>query len=340
MPQVQPPQEIDTNHAAISAQHTNSACHSPNQGVDPPHNIHTSTRFHKRRRIYNTRLIRESGSPTTTRHIHLNDASDRHSSLDRSSSHRPPTLTPRHDVSASSAYSCTQPQPQHPGSIPLTATGGSFEDNSRPGRIERGASGSTSAPLSNPTTGSSNSPVRKKPRLKNRPLGASSVGPVDHSNLPVANCPFMLGYKGAFWNSQALLAAAPDKAASKQRTAWNIFKNVDFMGLAETHSTKGHVKVLSVPKDTKFFWSHYETRWRAGVGIGVKHEFLKLFNPTTEKSIQHIQQGRALKLSLEGPNGNLHIIVVYGHAKLEERERRDERCTRKSEPALRLRRIP
>ena len=165
-------------------------------------------------------------------------------------------------------------------------------------------------------------PKRKKPRLSNKPLSAISHEPADHHELPEANCPFMLGYKGALWNSQALLAAAPDKAASKQNTAWRLLNNADFVGLAETHSTEGHVKSLNTPRHTKFFWSHYGTRWQAGVGIGVKHDFLKLFNPTTEDSLQHIYGGRAAKLSLKGPNGNLDIIVVCGRANLEDREER------------------
>ena len=69
--------------------------------------------------------------------------------------------------------------------------------------------------------------------------------PADPGKLPEANCPFTMDYKGAFWNCQAFLAAKEDNAAAKQRVAWGLLSNSDFIGLAETHSTKGHVRALT-----------------------------------------------------------------------------------------------
>ena len=126
MPQVQEPHEINIHCEAISAPHTSFACNSPDQGVDPPHNIHTITRIHKRRRINNARLGRQSASSATLTYIpvhsdHLDDALAQYSNPHNSTPHTPPALTPGHEPSARSAEGCGQPEAQPTGSAPLTS---------------------------------------------------------------------------------------------------------------------------------------------------------------------------------------------------------------------------
>ena len=148
---------------------------------------------------------------------------------------------------------------------------------------------------------------KRRPRLTNQRIPASQR----HPTLPDATCPFLLDFHGAWWNTQALFASDPILQHNKHSRSWNILDKVDFMGMAETHSTEGHIKASSLPQKTTFFWSHGRSRHQAGVALAVKTQFLKNFNPVKEKDWEEIEPGRMARLSLRGPKGGLDLYAIY-----------------------------
>ena len=131
------------------------------------------------------------------------------------------------------------------------------------------------------------------------------------TQLPEAALPFYGDFQGTWWNSQALFASDATLQTNKHRHAWSLLAKVDFMGLAETHSTIGHAAAASLPNHSRFFWSHGPTRWQAGVGLAIKNSFLQKFNTVDDSAWQEIAPGRAAKLLLRGPAGALDLYVCY-----------------------------
>ena len=85
----------------------------------------------------------------------------------------------------------------------------------------------------------------------------------------------------------------------------------DFVCFQETHSQEGKAKALEMPDDCVAIRSGGSTR-QAGVGIALKHSFLKLFNPVVpEKDFEIVVPGRIVILHLSGPLGNLDINCSY-----------------------------
>ena len=60
------------------------------------------------------------------------------------------------------------------------------------------------------------------------------------------------------------------------------------------------------------YLSSFIDRYKGGVGLLVKHDFLKNFwCINEEKDFQVISAGRIIRLVLRGATGSLHIYVVY-----------------------------
>ena len=169
-------------------------------------------------------------------------------------------------------------------------------------------------PVGIDATNDSPPPPRHEPHAKRRRTEINESPQEFHtstSQLQDATLPFYGDFSGTWWNAQALFASDASLQTQKHRHAWALLAKVDFAGFAETHSTTGHVEAASLPKNSKFFWSHGPTRWQAGVGLGVKHTFLQHFNPVTDDAWHEITPGRASRLSLRGPAGALDIYVCY-----------------------------
>ena len=88
----------------------------------------------------------------------------------------------------------------------------------------------------------------------------------------------------------------------------------DFLGITESHGTKGSLKALRNPDGTRSWWSA-GTSSRAGVGIIVSKTFLQQFPLSNweddDGPWEVIAPGRLAVLRLRGPDGNLDLWVAY-----------------------------
>ena len=123
--------------------------------------------------------------------------------------------------------------------------------------------------------------------------------------------PYNGDYTCSSWNTQALFAAKVHSQCKKRRVAMSLINKHDFTCYQETHSQDGSAKAFNLPQGHVAIWSHGTTR-QAGIGIVLKHSFLKQFNRVIpERDFDVIIPGRAAILRLSGPLGNLDIACVY-----------------------------
>ena len=116
-------------------------------------------------------------------------------------------------------------------------------------------------------------------------------------------------YKGATWNSQALLAAAPSRREAKFKYLEKLMRTNDFVVLTETHSTIAKASAVTALPGVQIWWSH-GTAARAGVAIAVCSAFLKNFTMSPPEFIETLT-GRVCSLRLRGSQGRLDITGVY-----------------------------
>ena len=106
----------------------------------------------------------------------------------------------------------------------------------------------------------------------------------------------------------------------------DLIRDVDFLGLQETHCTSGRIAAFRGFEGTSAFWSHL-SRSRAGIGLIVQTRFLELF---TSWQWEEDQAGRLAVLQLRGPSGGMDIWVCYFSANSrEEREESIRKISRK-----------
>ena len=133
----------------------------------------------------------------------------------------------------------------------------------------------------------------------------------DWPRLPETAMPFTRGYRGQSWNSQALFATDIGKQQAKQKYAWDrLLPDCDFLGLLETHGTKGKAIAERAPATCLPFWA-YGTSQQNGVGLLVQNTLLAKFNPVDESSWRVVVPGRVRQLRLRGENGGLDLYVIY-----------------------------
>ncbi len=93
-------------------------------------------------------------------------------------------------------------------------------------------------------------------------------------------------------------------------------KRPDVIFLQELHPTRTAASIWKTPEGYPTFYS-YDTGNSASVGILVANKFLTKFLPhnlrdaETEHLLEDICPGRLARLRLTGPEGNLHLVVVY-----------------------------
>ena len=123
--------------------------------------------------------------------------------------------------------------------------------------------------------------------------------------------PYAGDYKGCNWNGQAIFARAGHRHFPKMRKTVRLANSHDFVGLEETHSSKGRADMLKLPANLTALWSDGSSR-QAGIGIMLNRSFLENFNEIDPNLHWiEIEKGRAAMLKLAGKQGTLHIIVVY-----------------------------
>jgi len=84
----------------------------------------------------------------------------------------------------------------------------------------------------------------------------------------------------------------------------------DFIGIQETHSTDGFVRAMRSFTNTTAVWAR-GSQQSGGIGLLVKNEFLSKFGCISEHSWKVLEEGRIGCLQLCGPQGSLHLYVVY-----------------------------
>jgi len=84
----------------------------------------------------------------------------------------------------------------------------------------------------------------------------------------------------------------------------------DFVALQETHATAGFVHIAALPRGARFWWAH-ATQQMGGIGFGVSHRFLARFHLPREEDWVVLDPGRLAQLRLRGPEGAVHLYVVY-----------------------------
>jgi hypothetical protein len=115
-------------------------------------------------------------------------------------------------------------------------------------------------------------PTLQNPQWNSPPPAYIPVGQADMpTNLPPARMQYVGDFKGATWNSQALLARRTHRQSPKRRHAIRLINSHDFLGMQETHSTRGATDAYEtrLPSDVRCFWSHESTR-QAGITIWVQ----------------------------------------------------------------------
>ena len=85
----------------------------------------------------------------------------------------------------------------------------------------------------------------------------------------------------------------------------------DFVCFQETHGQEGSTSALALPAGHVAFWNNGSTH-QAGIGVVVKHAFLKQFNTINpDQDWIILIPGRLATLRLHGPHGNLDITCAY-----------------------------
>jgi hypothetical protein len=115
---------------------------------------------------------------------------------------------------------------------------------------------------------------------------------------------------GASHNSQAFFSSKRWKQERRHQFVLRLCKGHDFVGLQETHSTKGRASAFVPEQGTTVSWSH-DGRVTAGIGLLVKTSFLGKF---ACHEWEEIEQGRVGRLKLRGALGSLDLWVVYSSA--------------------------
>ena len=112
----------------------------------------------------------------------------------------------------------------------------------------------------------------------------------------------------ACWNAQAFFAVDPTRHAAKQRHLLSLLTRAEAVLISEAHGTYGGNRLWRPPLGCSAWWSPGATAGHAGVGIIVKDSLLKKFDANPVWST--IWLGRAAKLSLQGPEGALDLVVT------------------------------
>ena len=135
-----------------------------------------------------------------------------------------------------------------------------------------------------------------------------SIGSASGVNAQV---PFVGEFRCATWNTQALFAASTHKQFKKRNRARALITKNDFVCLQETHAQEGRTLAFNLPNDTCAVWANGTPR-QGGVGIVLKHSFLKMFDTVDpDRDFEVIEGGRVAVLHLVGPYGNLDIACIY-----------------------------
>ncbi len=132
--------------------------------------------------------------------------------------------------------------------------------------------------------------------------------------------PFSRGYRGLLWNAQGLFAHKPSKQSSKQSFLKQSMSGKDFGLISESHSSNGKVKGSHAyfhRAGLRAWWSHgidqngNTDNRRAGVGVVVQKDFLKLFDPVSEDDWEVVAPGEVAILHLRGKFGCLDLVSMY-----------------------------
>jgi len=124
------------------------------------------------------------------------------------------------------------------------------------------------------------------------------------------DAPFDGAVAGGLWNAQALFAYDPGLYRQKIAHVTQLLRHRDFLLITEAHVTDGEKAAFRGPAGTTAFWSVGSSS-RAGVGIILKDGFLSRFNKPRPGDWEEMVPGRAARLSLRGPEGNLDLYVLY-----------------------------
>ena len=123
--------------------------------------------------------------------------------------------------------------------------------------------------------------------------------------------PFTGDFSASTWNTQALFAASTHKHFQKRNRARALILKSDFVCFQETHAQEGRTLAFKLPDHHCAIWANGTTR-QAGIGIVLKHSFLRMFDTVDPvHDFEVIENGRAATLHLRGPYGNLDIVCVY-----------------------------
>ena len=152
---------------------------------------------------------------------------------------------------------------------------------------------------------------RKRRRMNSPPSWEPSISPASQQrSAPNVNMAFVGEYRGATWNARSLFARKATRQTPKMNFVQKLLSSHDFVGLQETHSTKGFVKTAQLPPGVTSFWGH-DSQSTGGVGLLVNNKFLSKFDPITSDSWLILEEGRVGRLQLQGQHGNLHLYVIY-----------------------------
>ena len=89
--------------------------------------------------------------------------------------------------------------------------------------------------------------------------------------------PFTGDFAGSSFNSQAFFSSNRGKQDRRQKYVSRLCTKHDFVGVQETHSTKGRVQAWDGIRGVTGFWSHGDRRTR-GVALLVQDSFLAKFD--------------------------------------------------------------
>ena len=130
------------------------------------------------------------------------------------------------------------------------------------------------------------------------------------SNPHQHSFPYSGNFAAVEWNTQALFACDPQKFRDNSAYVHKLMASHDIGLWTETHGTITGNKAWRNPHGCTSWWAPGPSPGVAGVGITVRNDFLRRFEPEPKFSI--IMPGRAAVLRMRGSQqGNLDIFVMY-----------------------------